>query len=206
MSDFDGIAPIYDFFSSLIFGRALRKAQKSFLSSVPAGANVLILGGGTGYVLEELLSSNPTCKVWYIEASRKMIDRAKARRHANNGRTTFIYGTHDDIDTTVVYDVVIMQFFLDLFSTEQIATLLGKLNGLTRPNSIIIAADFVNNTWWHDAMLRTMYRFFNIIARVEVRCLPAWNEAIVASGYSETISSYYFRAFIKSGLFLKKLR
>lgn len=203
MSNFDRIAPVYDFVSSLMFGEALRKAQKSFLSSVPAEANVLILGGGTGYVLEELLSSNQTCKVWYIEASRKMIDRARTRRHANDGRTTFIYGTHDDIDTKVVYDVVIMQFFLDLFSAEQISGLLEKLSGLSQPNSSIIAADFVNNAWWHDVMLRTMYPFFNITASVGVSQLPDWSNVIEKGGYSEKRSNHYFGRFIKSGLFLK---
>lgn len=206
MNNFDRIAPVYDLVSSIIFGNSLRKAQESFLSSVPPEANVLILGGGTGYVLEKLRSINPTCKVWYIEASIEMIARARRRRNVDDARTTFVHGTLDDIDTSVVFDVIVMQFFLDLFSNEQLPALLSKLVNISHQRTAIIAADFVNTTWWHNTMLKAMYRFFGIAARVEVARLPDWSGALEAGGYAEELSRYWYGRFIKSGLFLKKFR
>lgn len=206
MNNFDRVAPIYDLASAIIFGNSLRKAQACFLSSVPPDANVLILGGGTGYVLERLLSSNSTCRIWYVEPSQEMIDRAKRRPFADNARTRFIHGTLDNIDTTVVFDVIVMQFFLDLFSNDQVAALLSKLDNYSHSKTAVIAADFVNQKWWHDAMLRVMYRFFGITAQLDVARLPDWNEALDAGGYAEEFSSYFYGTFIKAGLFLKKLR
>jgi ubiquinone/menaquinone biosynthesis C-methylase UbiE len=53
--NFDFIAPYYDFLSKLIFGKRLRIAQTSLLSKIPRHQRILLVGGGTGWILPELL-------------------------------------------------------------------------------------------------------------------------------------------------------
>ena len=77
MNNFDSVAGYYDKLSILVFGTAMRRAQTAHLHDIPLGRNVLILGGGTGWLLSELSAVNPTCKVWYIDASSKMISLSK---------------------------------------------------------------------------------------------------------------------------------
>ena len=97
MNNFDSVARIYDGLSNLIFGKAIRRAQTAYLSDIRPGANVLVLGGGTGWLLSELSKVNPTCKVWYIDASAKMIELSKEATRNAAHETVFIHGTEDSI-------------------------------------------------------------------------------------------------------------
>ncbi|HEY9047693.1 MAG TPA: class I SAM-dependent methyltransferase, partial [Ohtaekwangia sp.] len=69
---FDSIAPVYDMLSRIVFGRSMVKSQRHFLKYIPAEASVLILGGGTGWIIQELFAVNNTCTIVYVEASQKM--------------------------------------------------------------------------------------------------------------------------------------
>jgi ubiquinone/menaquinone biosynthesis C-methylase UbiE len=70
-----------------------------YLDKIPAGSNVLILGGGTGWILSELKKINPTCRVYYIEASAKMLELAKARFVTPPSNDIFfIHGTEATLD------------------------------------------------------------------------------------------------------------
>ena len=77
---FDRVAWCYDVLAGLVFGPAQRRAQQAALVGLPAGApHVLILGGGTGWVLLEVLRCRPQATVLYLEASPKMLTRASTR-------------------------------------------------------------------------------------------------------------------------------
>ncbi|MEP5106138.1 MAG: methyltransferase type 12, partial [Ekhidna sp.] len=52
VNDFDFVAPIYDRLSKLVFGKSLIKAQAYHLKVIGDKDRVLILGGGTGKLLE----------------------------------------------------------------------------------------------------------------------------------------------------------
>src|SRR6187402_1340927 len=74
MNGFDRLAPVYDKLAGLVFGKAIVDAQLVFLDRVRAGDRILILGGGTGWLLEKLLRKQPVCEVWYVESSSRMIE------------------------------------------------------------------------------------------------------------------------------------
>src|SRR5579872_6146211 len=118
LNEFDGISTIYDQLSQLVFGENLVESQKTFLKKIPNQSTILILGGGTGWILVELLKAQPNCEVWYIEASQKMISLSKEKTKSDN-RVHFIHGTEDQIPD-VKFDVVITNFYLDLFDDDSI--------------------------------------------------------------------------------------
>jgi ubiquinone/menaquinone biosynthesis C-methylase UbiE len=201
MNEFDRVAPFYDSLARCIFGTSIWNAQRFFLHAVSQGSKVLILGGGTGRVLEELLSMNSTCTVWYVEASEEMLERTKRRPDIQDGRTIFIHGTEDDLPRSITYDAVIMQFYLDLFPDRESDMLMKKLEMVLHPGSTLFVTDFINTTWWHSAMLRVMYRFFRLTARIRATSLPAWERNLKEKGFRETQHQFFFGGFIKSSLF-----
>ena len=205
MNEFDRIAPFYDGLARLVFGNRIRMAQREFLHEIPDGSKVLILGGGTGHVLRELVFSKPACRVWYVETSEAMLNRAK--RHAGPGdqRRIFIHGSQDDLPLSVSYDVVIMQFYLDMFTVETMNSVIAKLKTSLHHDSILIVADFVNTTWWHGAMLRMMYKFFKAIARINASRLNDWNGVLKGQGFSDEATRYYYRGFIKASLYRRRV-
>ena len=76
VNDFNFIAPFYDVLARIVFGNAILKAQTTHLSEINENDQVLILGGGTGKLLEHI----PFCdRVDYVEKSEKMIRIAKRR-------------------------------------------------------------------------------------------------------------------------------
>ena len=91
VSNFDSIAPFYDFLVKLVFGKKIWEAQRTHLNEIPENGSVLILGGGPGRILESLPAN---INVTYLELSSKMIERAK-----RIGNAEFI---HDDFRTHIL--------------------------------------------------------------------------------------------------------
>lgn len=194
---FDFLAPIYDSFARLIFGKSITASQTLFLDQVPPNSTVLILGGGTGWLLEELIRQNPSCTVWYIEASSKMIERTRHRKL--NNRVHLIQGTEADIPTNAKIDVVITNFYLDLFSENKLKNVIQHITDQSAPSARWLVTDFVNKgMWWHKWMLKIMYIFFRIVCNIEASHLPIWAKQLNDRKWGEMNSKHWYGAFIKS--------
>jgi tRNA (cmo5U34)-methyltransferase len=204
LNGFNWLAPYYDRLTTLVFRGRLQEAQRTYLNLIPRDAHVLIIGGGTGWLLNELMHVNPSCHIYYVDASVSMIDLAKCKVSAHQGhRIVFIAGTQDSIPAQIEFDVVITHFFLDLFSSHTIAGVIGKLNGSLRKNGLWLISDFVNKKWWQEIMLAVMYAFFRVTCRIEATKLPDWTRLLKHEGLEESRSAYFFKSFIKSSVFIK---
>ena len=201
MNNFDSVARFYDRLSGLIFGKAMRRAQTVYLPDIVPGANVLILGGGTGWLLSELFAVNPTCKVWYIDASAKMIELSKEMTRNSAHEIVFIHGTEDSIPLGISFDAVITNFYLDLFPQDSCIRVIRKIRPAIRANGIWLVSDFVNTTWWHGVMLGVMYRFFKLTCDIEGHSLPEWKNLLEKNAFIEGKSHEFFGGFIKSAVF-----
>ncbi|HEY5746393.1 MAG TPA: class I SAM-dependent methyltransferase [Chryseolinea sp.] len=200
LKGFDRLAPVYDRFAHLVYGSAIREAQLFFLKAIPPTANVLILGGGTGWLLADLFEIHPECKVCYIEASSKML--AQAQQQLSPGKkdqVQFILGTEDSIPVTVPFDAVITAFYLDLFSPDTLRRIIDKINAVLTPVSVWLVADFIPpKVWWQKVLLKIMYIFFRRFCGIEARHLPPWEQAMVAGKWRAEGEKLFFHGFIKS--------
>src|SRR5665213_550548 len=89
-SNYDNSAWFYDRLSRVIYGRALIRSQVYLLPCIPAGATILIAGGGTGWILEEIANIYPSgLKIVYAEISAKMMAFSR-KRNAGNNEVIFI--------------------------------------------------------------------------------------------------------------------
>ena len=197
--DFDKIAFIYDRLATLIFGKSISDSQKYFLSRIPDHSKVLILGGGTGWILEELFATKPNLGVCYIEASAKMMDLAKAKLHEDK-RVQFILGTETDIPDRS-FDVVITNFYLDLFKEGSLRNALEKIKRSITPKALWIVTEFGDHTWWHKVLLKMMYLFFQFVCNIEANRLPNWNKAMQELGGIKSESKSFYRNFIEATVF-----
>jgi tRNA (cmo5U34)-methyltransferase len=196
-SGFDFLAPVYDSMARFIFGKSMVHSQIWFFNKIPTASRILILGGGTGWILEELQKHDSTATIWYVEISAGMMQRAQNRRIRN--RVHFIVGTEEMIPTGLVFDVVITNFYLDLFSDKKLSQVLQHINKRTSAPAIWLASDFVDGQiWWHRWMLRTMYFFFKAICDIEAKQLPNWHQRLQEGGWKEIHGKFWFGDFIKS--------
>jgi ubiquinone/menaquinone biosynthesis C-methylase UbiE len=201
MSNFNAVASFYDRLAEMVFGGAIKRAQTAYLETISPGANVLILGGGTGWILMELFAINPTCKVWYIDASSRMIDLAKRTVQDSKHHVIFIHGTEDSIPPAGSIDVVITNFYLDLFPPASCDKVIQKISTAMHAKSIWLIADFDDTTWWHGVILRVMYIFFRMTTGIEASSLCNWRKLMERNGFQVKESTEFFRGFIKSAVF-----
>ena len=201
LNGFDRIAFLYDFLATLVFGRAIMNSQKYFLDEISNGSKILILGGGSGDLLAELLRRNPYCEVWYIEASKKMIARSINKTNPKF-LVHFIHGTEQEIPTSIKYDAAITNFYLDLFTDRQLEDVANKIQSALKPGACWIATDFIKgNQWWQKEMLRIMYLFFRITCRIASHQLPDWTGSMEKAGVKEMKSKTFYSGFIKTSLY-----
>ncbi len=198
LNSFDKISFFYDFLAKLIFGAHIIDSQKYFLNKIQSHSKVLILGGGTGWLLAELLTEKPNCEVWYVEASAKMIIRSR-NRIVQGQAVHFIHGTEDDIPQTLNFDVAITNFYLDLFSSLSLPLVINKIQRSLKPGSLWIVTDFVKNKkWWQASMLKIMYWFFRSTCGIESTGLPPWPVLIGDAGFAKVSSKFFYKNFIEA--------
>lgn len=174
-NDFNAIAPVYDLLAKLVFGKSLENAQLAFLSEIDPKAKVLIVGGGTGKILE-WLPEGLALEIDYVELSKGMLDKASSRvSHGNN-----IQRTCQDIRAVSgKYDFIIANFFLDCFSAKDLGAILSHLKRLIGPNGKLLVTDFYPTNAWHQRLLiNSMHRFFRFASRLEADALLDIHERI----------------------------
>ncbi|WP_339608914.1 methyltransferase domain-containing protein [uncultured Roseivirga sp.] len=169
-NNFDLIAPVYDGLAKVVFGRNLKKIQTHFLPLIPENANVLIIGGGTGWIINELFNTGFKGRLTYVETSEKMISLSK--KNCVKDSVNFIHGDESVLPLGQKYDVIITNFFLDVFSEPRLDQVMTTLSEKLDKNGIWICSDFQNTgRFSHQLLLWLMFRFFKITSKLESKSL-----------------------------------
>lgn len=201
-NNFDKVAKVYDALAALVFGDKLDKAQQTFVNKLKCNEKILIIGGGTGKILE-WLPQDAGLMVDYLELSSQMIEKARKRR-SKALETNFI---QDDIMMHEgKYDVIIANFFLDCFNEEQLVRVIEKIESLMKVKGKLIVADFSLSTGQRDQLLnKLMHRFFKLVANLESDHLKDIRGIILQSEFIETHYRDFDRGQLFSGVYCKRL-
>jgi ubiquinone/menaquinone biosynthesis C-methylase UbiE len=198
-NDFDKVAPYYNFLSRVIFGNTLIEAQTYFLNRIPDYGTILILGGGDGIFLERLIKVRPNVDVVYIEKSEKMLLLAK--RKVISKRIVWMNASWTDLPMDKTYDVVITNFFFDLFTEDESKEIIRKVSQQVRKDSIWLVSDFIQpQRWWDNVILLIMFKFFKFVSNMDVQSLSDWN-ACFKGLYCKEESKLFRNNFILSVVF-----
>lgn len=194
---------MYDWLATIFIGEVIRDAQRHFLQKITNAKEILILGGGTGWLLKDINLRNNEAKILYVEASSAMIDRAKEFNSAC--RVTFLHGTELDLQRSVKFDVIITNFYLDLFSENSLREKIQLIKSQLRDNGTWLATDFVRpKKRIHKLLLWVMYRFFRIATSIEATSLPSWEKQMKEQGMILVESHMFKNDFIKSAVFSRR--
>ncbi|MFD1466841.1 methyltransferase [Hymenobacter caeli] len=205
--NFDRIAWCYDALAGLVFGGSLRAAQRAALAGLPPGApHVLILGGGTGWVLGEVLRRRPRATVLYLEASGPMLARAAARLRRTApgaaGQVEFRRGTEAALAPAERFDALATFFVLDCFPAAALGPALARLAAARQPAAPWLLADFCRpRRGWQRALLGTMYWFFGAVAALRVRQLPDFHAALAGLGLHPAQPAFFFGGAVEGTVF-----
>lgn len=203
-SNYDNSAWFYDRLSRVVYGRALIRAQVYLLQYIPAGSKVLIIGGGTGWILEEIAKIHPSgLKITYVEISANMIALSH-KRNAGENEVTFINKAAEQISFDTDFDVVITAFLFDNFTEEGMQKIFTHIDKSLKPGRLWLNSDFkLTGKWWQHILLRSMLTFFRIICRIESSKLPDIESCFQKHGYSIIEQKPFFGEFILSTAYSK---
>jgi tRNA (cmo5U34)-methyltransferase len=220
-NDFDAIAPIYDFLAAVVFGRSIKNSQLHFLHMIPANSQILIIGGGTGWLLPILLKMHTDVKITFIELSQKMISKAKKKLNPVqeksvkfiHGDVSFIlknYNQHKSDEYSPgekKYDVIITNFFLDVFNDNNLPEIFFKIKNTLRSDGLWFFTDFYyapkkNNFFsWQKFLILFMYYFFKKVCHLEGSKLVNFDQYFATYNLISIKEAYYFHNMIKSSVF-----
>lgn len=166
------LAPVYDSLARLVLGKAIQQMQLQFLNRLTSKNKLLILGGGTGWILPAIDRINSAIQIDYVDLSPGMINMAK-ERGTDPTRIRFIEGTERDIPDAD-YDCVITNFYLDLFTDSELNGIVSHIRNCIQPNSYWFVTDFVTGGFWSKVKLKCMYIFFWLTTGLKTNQLPDW--------------------------------
>ncbi|MET0283534.1 MAG: class I SAM-dependent methyltransferase [Polyangiales bacterium] len=212
-NDFDLVAPIYDGLATLVFAGAIKRAQLSMLPSLRGVDDVLILGGGTGWFLLALLRSVRPRRVLYIEKSSKMLrySRELIAREAPDqlGCVEFRLGTEQSLEERDgSFQLIVTNFFLDLFNTENSAAVAESLARNFAPGGRWLFTDFQLPErgflrWYAQLLFKVMFTFFNVFSRMESRRPPDWERIFGRIGMKIDSGRSFYGSMIHSRLLVR---
>jgi tRNA (cmo5U34)-methyltransferase len=201
INDFNRIASVYDTLASLVFGKVLTQSQHHFLYIIPENATVLVIGGGSGELLQTLLEKKPHCQVVYVDASEKMIALAR-QRVKNSSRVTFLCGTEEIEMPRPSFTVIITNFYLDLFTVQSLQRIIIRLRALMTPGGLWLVTDFVNPAkLWQRILLKSMYIFFRTASNIEASHIADWEKIMQSTGLFCQAKKMFYTEMIRSAVF-----
>lgn len=204
--NYDNVVPYYDLLSRLVFGYAILQAHVFLANAIPANSSILVIGGGTGHILEEISKKNASgLQITYVEISEKMIALSKKRNTGNN-EIVFINKSIRDVSFHRLFDVVITPFLFDNFSYSTTKIIFNKIDALLLPKGLWLFADFQGsdkNNIWQKLLLNFMYLFFRLLCKIEAAHLQDMRIFFEEYNYGNISMQTFFKKFIYAAIYIK---
>jgi tRNA (cmo5U34)-methyltransferase len=194
---FNLLAPVYDLLARLVFGKCIDKSQCHFFGTAESVKSTLVAGGGTGRFFEEYFKQHPDSQLVFIEKSPTMITKARLRR-APDMNINFVESDFLTRCDAATHDLVLLPFFLDLFSNKSVESIVKSLDQVSKPHTLVIVTDFVKQErrGVKSLLIQCMYLFFRLTCDIEAHRLPNWQEAFAGTGWNIKQSATYCKGMI----------
>lgn len=185
--NYNNIAWHYDRLSNLIFGKKQELAKMKNLHLIPDKAKVLVVGGGTGTILEHLANQGKNIQVDFIDISPKMIKLAKGRK-VDNLNVSYWCESIEEFEL-INYDVVITNFFFDQYNESKTLYLLGIIRGKLKKEGLLLFSDFQNPKDLKNKIVhRLMKLYFYLSINLGVNKYPDYLKAFSKVGFKRVSS------------------
>jgi len=203
-ANYDNSAWFYDRLSRLVYGKALVRSQVYLLTHIPENSNILIAGGGTGWILEEIAKVHPSgLTIIYAEISSNMMELSKKRNLGSN-KVIFINEAVENMEIDQHYDVVFTPFLFDNFTEQTLQNVFTHIHSRLKPGGIWLNTDFrPTGKWWHTFLLKSMIVFFRLICGIEAKQLPDIEKQFELHHYQAIDQKSFFGGFILSTAYRK---
>jgi ubiquinone/menaquinone biosynthesis C-methylase UbiE len=196
-ANYNNSAWFYDRLSRLVYGNALINAQLYLLHYIKPDTRILIVGGGTGWILDELTGIHPSgLKITYVEVAADMMALSKKRNTGSN-EVVFINDAIENVNLSPDFDVVITPFLFDNFTEQTLHIIFAHIHSLLKSGGLWLNADFqLTGKWWQQFLLISMFLFFKVICGIEASKLPEIESHFTSNNYKVISEKTFFNDFI----------
>jgi ubiquinone/menaquinone biosynthesis C-methylase UbiE len=203
-ANYNNSAWFYDGLARLVYGKALVNAQVYLLKHIPENAKILIVGGGTGWILDELTRIHPAgLQITYVEIAPNMMALSK-KRNVGNNQITFINDAIENADLPADFEIALTPFLLDNFTDENLVKVFNSIAVLLKPNALWLNASFqLTGKWWQRVMLQSMFILFKVICNIEASKLPGIDKCFEEKHFKLVKQQSFFGDFIGARVYQK---
>ncbi|MTI20624.1 class I SAM-dependent methyltransferase [Fulvivirga sp. RKSG066] len=203
MNNFNFIAPVYDFLARLVFFGAIKRSQLALLSELKSCKEVLIVGGGSGWILSALDALQAPMKITYLEKSTVMLGMSKNRRPLKYLKVDFVLGDIQELPK-VIYDGVITNYFLDVLSEVELKTTMSLIDTQSSANVKWLCTDFKPaQVWYHRPLLSIMFLFFKLTAQIGSKQILDFDKYFRGLNYNQKMYRHFYNQLIKTAIYEK---
>jgi tRNA (cmo5U34)-methyltransferase len=207
---FNFLSPFYDAAGTLIFGRQLLASQNYWIGRVAPVDTILVFGGGAGRLIREIELHHKRARICYVDISEKMV--AKARKLVERefperlSSYQFICGSWTDIPVSEKYQLILTPFVLDCFTEAELLLVMQALKERLWENGQWLFTDFhIPDKGMGRSVSRmivgVLYFFFRLSCGLEVRKLPAFEDAFKAFGFEKEQEKYFCRGLLTTRVY-----
>jgi ubiquinone/menaquinone biosynthesis C-methylase UbiE len=192
LNNFNLIAPYYDSLAQTFFGGAILESQCFYLDEINESQRVLILGGGTGALLDHLTQ---TCQIDFLDKSSKMIKLVRQKHcRVNPIHCDFLHWSTD-----MTFDVIICPFFLDCLNTKNLQRVMDKIRSILKPEGILIVTDFRLPPF--SLLSIIMHLFFKLVTGLESSFMKDLDAALKSYGFVQEREQLFCNSRIFSSIY-----
>jgi ubiquinone/menaquinone biosynthesis C-methylase UbiE len=209
---FDRLAPVYDGLACLALAGRIHASQRALLQRLPGIRRALVVGGGTGRFLAELLEAQRDAHAVSIDASAAMTRRTRERLAARGltDRASLRVGGLECLATDERFDLVATHFFLDLFEESELRAVVKRLDTALAPGGLWLFSDLAVVGSGIPRLTRrlvvgSLYAFFRVACGIGARRLPDFNRLFEGVGLEREIHEASALGLLQAALYRKPL-
>ncbi len=199
-SGFDRL-PFYDVLASVGMLGAIHRSQVALLPRIGTVQRALVLGGGTGRFLAELLAAQPACRAVSIDLSPAMTSRTVRRlqRRGLAERAELRVGSLEQIAADETFDLVATHCFLDLFDEAGLGVVVERLAAALAPGGRWMFSDFDDQgAPSRHLFVQVLYAFFRVTSRIDAAHLPHFDAAFTRAGLRAIAESSHAAGLLRA--------
>jgi demethylphylloquinol methyltransferase len=196
---YDRVSSIYERLTVLFTGGQNLATRMSQLEDMHAGQRVLYVGVGPGE--EALEAARRGIKVTCVDLSPSMVDTVRSRFEKAALPGEFVCADIMEYEPAQLFDVVVANFFLNVFSRPVMEKIMARLVSLVRPGGDFVVADF--GAPRGNIFLRARHRLYYYLVIISHRLmgLCAFHPIYIYTDYYPKLgltvqNTRHFRLFI----------
>src|SRR5690554_2990763 len=144
------IGPVYDLLSTLYSGKSIHSCKIAMLTPEHIKAGDKVLFAGVGHGRDAIHAAELGAQITVVDLSETMLRKFQEQLDREGKQFRYpIRKIHSDIfkvAETEQYDMVVANFFLNVFSEDMMKDVLRHLISLGKPGAHVVVGDFTDST------------------------------------------------------------